>query len=419
MFLTKQENVCFFTLNVNEQSPWWDQDCQVAKVNKYSLLKKYRLSNNQTDLFNYKAAKSQFKNICRANRLRYEKQKRIYLLNSNRNPKEYWKKIKSNCNKNKGGSEKHIKPEDWLNYFKNLLNTSSPDEHEQVLQNITQNNDSTNLDRQITNDVITASVKSIHSNRSPGPDGICIVMIKVTFDDTLPFLNLLFNKIYDTGIFPSEWSKNIICPIHKSGNLSNPENFRGISLINSVSKIFTNILTIRLQKCAENNNVIDESQAGFRRHYSTIDNIISLQTLIQKYLCRTRVRFYCLFVDFRRAFDSIPHNKIWDSLQRKGLNENCKFLRIFQSMYSQLKSCVKIDDSLTKFFECSIGTRQGCVSSPIIFSLFINDLVAYLRSETDHGIFVSNDIEDLLALMFADDVSCFSDTVIRLQRLID
>ena len=167
-----------------------------------------------------------------------------------------------------------------------------------------------------------------------------------------------------------------ICPKHKSGNLSNPENFRGISLINSVSKIFTNILTIRLQKWAENNDVIYESQAGFRRHYSTIVNIFSLQALIQKYLCRTRRIFYCLIGDFRRAFDSVPHNKIWDSLQRKGLNENSKFLRIFQSMYSQLKSCLKIDDSLTKFFECSIGTRQGCVSSPIIFSLFINDLVA-------------------------------------------
>ena len=90
-------------------------------------------------------------------------------------------------------------------------------------------------------------------------------------------------------------------------------------------------------------------------------------------------------------------------------------------MYNQLKSCVKVkvNNSLTQFFECTIGTRQGCISSPIIFSLFINDLVEYLRSETGSGIFISNDIEDLLALMFADDVSCFSDTVIRLQRLIN
>ena len=165
--------------------------------------------------------------------------------------------------------------------------------------------------------------------------------------------------------------------------------------------------------------MIDESQAGFRKQYSTTDSIFSVQSLSQKYLCRTRDRFYCIFVDFRRAFDSIPNNKLWDSLQRKGLNENSKLFRIFQSTYSQLKSCVKINNSLTKVFECSIGTREGCVRSPIVFSRFINDLVAYLKSETDDGIFVSNDIENLLALMFADDVSCFSDTVIRLQRQID
>ena len=124
------------------------------------------------------------------------------LLNSSRNPKEYWKNIKCNCNKNKNSSENQINPDDWLNYFKNLLNTNFSDEHEQDLQNITQNNVSTDLDRQITNEEIIASVKSIHSNRSLGPDGICIEMIKVTLNEVLPFLNVLFNKIYDRN-FPA------------------------------------------------------------------------------------------------------------------------------------------------------------------------------------------------------------------------
>ena len=133
-----------------------------------------------------------------------------------------------------------------------------------------------------------------------------------------------------------------------------PANFRGISLRSSISKIFTNVLTIRLQTWAESNNVIDESQAGFRKQYSTIDKKFSLQALIQKYSCRTRGRFYCIFVDFRRAFDSIPHNKIWDSLRRKGIDSNRNFLKIFQSMYKQLKSCVKVNNSVTKFFKCSV-----------------------------------------------------------------
>ena len=80
-------------------------------------------------------------------------------------------------------------------------------------------------------------------------------------------------------------------------------------------------------------------------------------------------------------------------------------------MYSQLKSCVKVKKGLTRFLECHIGTRQGCVSSPIIFSLFINDLISYLKTECDRGIFVTDQIEDLIALMFADDVACFSDTM--------
>ncbi|MEW8544974.1 MAG: reverse transcriptase family protein, partial [Candidatus Thiodiazotropha sp.] len=149
------------------------------------------------------------------------------------------------------------------------------------------------------------------------------------------------------------------------------------------------------------------------------DNIFTLHAIIQKYLSRERGRFYCIFVDFRRAFDSINHDKLWDSLKRKGISTNGKFMKIFQSMYSQLKSCIKVNGGLTNFFECGIGTRQGCISSPIIFSLFINDLVSYLRSNCDNGVFVSNEIEDILALMFADDVSSFSDTLVRLQRQIN
>ena len=106
-------------------------------------------------------------------------------------------------------------------------------------------------------------------------------------------------------------------------------------------------------------------------------------------------------------------------LERKGINPNGKFLGIFKSIYSPLKSCVKCKDGLTKYFECYIGTRQGCVSSPIIFSLFINDLVSCLKDECDRGVFVMDQIEDLLALMFADDVASFSETIIRLQHQIN
>ena len=88
-------------------------------------------------------------------------------------------------------------------------------------------------------------------------------------------------------------------------------------------------------------------------------------------------------------------------------------------MYSQLKSCVKVNNGLTQFFYCHIGTRQGCVSSPIIFSLFINNLISYLKTKCDWGIFVTDQIEDIIGLLFADDVASFSDTIVRLQHQIN
>ena len=83
-----------------------------------------------------------------------------------------------------------------------------------------------------------------------------------------------------------------------------------------------NVLTIRLTSWAEASGVIDESQAGFRKDYSTTDNIFSLHALVQKNLCRARGRFYCIFVDFKRAFNSIQHANLWHSLERKDISQN-------------------------------------------------------------------------------------------------
>ena len=113
----------------------------------------------------------------------------------------------------------------------------------------------------------------MNPGKSPGPDGIVIEMFKSTLGQILPFLKTLFNNVYDRGEVPADWCESIICPIFKSGSNQEPQNYRGISLMNSISKIFNGILTARVQKWAEENNVLDESQAGFRRGFSTIDNI--------------------------------------------------------------------------------------------------------------------------------------------------
>ena len=320
----------------------------------------------------------------------------------------------------KNQSKNYIEHETWYKHFKDLLNKENS---HAAIDNISLNlnfipaHSCDDLNKSITNDEIIRNIRSLKDNKSPGPDGICAELYKYVLHEILPFLNKLFNEIFDSSNIPEEWCKSIITPIHKKGSFEDPNNYRGISLLNCISKVFMSILTKRLTNWCNENCIIDQAQSGFRKDFSTIDSIFVLMSLTQKYLSKRTGRFYCIFIDFEKAFDSIRHDKLWDALRRKGVSG--KFLSTFQSLYGQLKSCVKVDDTLTEYFRCTVGTRQGCVASPQIFSIFINDLINYVNQSSGRGIFVSNAIRELNCLLFADDVSSFSDTIIQLQRQID
>ena len=101
-------------------------------------------------------------------------------------------------------------------------------------------------------------------------------------------------------------------------------------------------------------------------------------SMIQKYTSKPGGRFYVLYVDFKKAFDSLVHFKLFTSLYAKGMNG--KILIVLQSMYANIRAHVKVyGNIITQPFRCNIGTRQGDLSSPIICSVYINNLVSYLR----------------------------------------
>jgi hypothetical protein len=404
----------------SNQPDWWDRDCDNAKRNKYQKLRQFRSTNLDSDFKEYIKSRNIFKNLTRAKRLSLECARRKKLIECRKNPNDFWKCIKKSL-PNNNTSDNNIPGHEWKTYFENLFsadhmpNTAEPD----IFDDIENREDDSMLDTEISEAEIRQSVNSLRSGCASGIDGVCIEMFKHTIDQTAPYLKLLFNKILNSGEFPNEWSENVITPIHKKGDKNSPNNYRAISLVNSISKIFIKILSERLVKWAENTNVINEAQAGFRSGYSTVDNIFNLQAIIQKYTSKRRGRFYVFFIDFLKAFDNCIHTKLWESLSRKGINQNGKFLKVFKSMYSQLKSCVKVGNYLTESFICEKGTKQGCVSSTIIFSLYINDLIVYLKSVRRSGITITGYDEDVHGFLFADDVAILGDTVVNLQRAIN
>ena len=98
----------------------------------------------------------------------------------------------------------------------------------------------------------------------------------------VPFLVKYFNKLFSSGPYPTEWTKAIRVSLYKKGDINNVDNYRGISLLNVLSKIFTYIVNRRLTTWAESNNVISDAQAGFRTQYSTEDHIFTLYACVEK-----------------------------------------------------------------------------------------------------------------------------------------
>ena len=257
---------------------------------------------------------------------------------------------------------------------------------------------------------IDKCIKLLKNNKSPGIDNVLNEYIKCTKTQLLPICVKLFNIILETGYIPSNWSEGIIIPIFKKkGDSKDPEKYRPITLLSCVGKRFTSILNERVNKHINQHEILKENQACFRQNYSTTDHIFTVTSIIEL-LKHQKNKLCCCYIDFTKAFDSVWRYGLWQKLLKYEIKGN--FFKVIY-MYSNIKSCirnpVKEPNSYSDFFNCSVGVRQGEHLSPVLFSLFLNDLEEFLVSNNNNGIDLSNSSNELLPifrillLLYADD----------------
>lgn len=418
------------TRDSRAQPQWWDADCQLAKQNKYKQLKQFRRSNKREDLEKYLDMKKDFRKLCKVKQVEHNAQ----LLNelnaacSDLNSKSFWQKVKS-LTANKLNSSNLISPRAWFVYFRTLLNienTADDSGFSQEVEDVVNSHDihrcdeciHSQLDEEISEAEIRKAIKSLKSGKAAGPDGLPSDFFLHACDSLVKFLCPLFNKVFVSGAYPESWTKAVIFPLHKKGNFRCIDNYRGISLLNIISKLYSTVINNRLSQFCEDTDSIPEAQAGFRKGYSTTDNVFSLQSLVQKYLTKKGGRFYALYVDFSKAYDSVHRLKLlYICLQRVGVHG--KMFQTLKSMYQHVKASVRVGSKITDYFECVSGVRQGCVLSPLLFSIFLSELQGELLGCGARGIDIFADPIGILLLMYADDIALVSDSVVDLQKKID
>lgn len=204
------------------------------------------------------------------------------------------------------------------------------------------------------------------------------------------------------GRVPDSWASLVAVMIHKKGEKMDSNNYRMISLVNAETKTFTQMLASRLTNWAELTGAIPEFQAGFRAGRSCDDNMFVLNSLIQIHLRNPRGKVYALFIDFKRAFDSVNQEKLWQKLFSR-LRVSASFLRVLIDFYNKAKLSVRTNDGLTEPVEITEGVLQGETLCPILFSLFLSDLEEFFRERGARGISINHET-GILLLAYADDV---------------
>ena len=128
----------------------------------------------------------------------------------------------------------------------------------------------------------------------------------------------IFNLVLDSGQITEKWTDGFIIPIYKQkDSINDPDNYRGITILSCLGKLFTSILNTRINSYVEMYGLIGENQAGFRKSYGTLDHIFNMKCLIDLYLCKKK-HLFCAFIDYKKAFDSVDRIALW----RKLLNNN-------------------------------------------------------------------------------------------------
>jgi hypothetical protein len=156
------------------------------------------------------------------------------------------------------------------------------------------------------------AISKFKLNKSPGLDNVTNSMIKCSQSTLLKCFRKIFNSSLSLGIYPEAWAEGNITPLYKTNDISDPSNYRGLTITSSIGKLFNHVLNARLDKFSIKYKVIDKCQIGFRKKARTSDHMFVLKTIIDEYCVAGNTKLYSCFVDFQKAIHTGIKLKLLD-----------------------------------------------------------------------------------------------------------
>lgn len=392
----------------NNQFPWYDDDLIRLKNEKNLAYKRYSrtLSYEDKEIFEY--LNNSFKSYNDERLIEYFKDKS---MGDFKNSKKFWEfystKINVKSDKSSANPISHVKVNDKttedktelcniFNGFFTSISTSSEcsfkDSEDFIDKQIVDNQKDDSLDfkfRFTTSSEIDEIFHSISNSSAPGISGIPTKILKFSTPKLKTALAYLFNYSILTSSVPIEWKTAVVTPLYKKkGSNDDLNNYRAISILPPIAKLFEKLIHKQILDYLNKSKIISSNQHGFRANHSCESALHEIISEINKIKSK-RLIGLLLFIDFKKAFDTVDSRLLLLKLKKYGFSNTA--ILLIKSYFENRVQFVKIDHYTSDQMAIKLGVPQGSVLGPLLFLIFINDIVSYL--------------DDFIVKLFADDTT--------------
>lgn len=393
-------------------APWFDAKCKQARLSLCCIYNRYKASGAETLPPEYLQAKIAYKQAQKSAKHEWQLRRWQALIAASklRSSRGFWNLINKR-------SRKYpltvIPAPTWEQFLRKYFSQTD-------ISNIQSDTLSSHLPIWPDTDPeeIVDLIAKLKTDKAPGPDLIPAEAIKQHPIWWAKILAKIFDAINATGQIPTSWKESIIIPIYKKGPPEDPGNYRNISLLSIIGKIYTRFLLTRLTQWAEDSNLIGHEQVGFRPNRASIDHAIILYHLARKYSSPTHGLLCAAFIDLKAAFDSISRELLWEKLAKWGIEKRLLWLLIKLHEGTAARVRLTPEGDLTNSVPINKGVRQGCILAPYLFNLYISDMRTPL-AEAQTSIHAPR-LADYRCplLLYADDAVILSYSRIGLRRAL-
>ena len=414
-------------------SEWWNEEMNQVVAEKRRAFECWLRDNNEQTRERYREKKREVKRKVREVKRRADARwGRCLADNFAENKKMFWKEVKQ-LRKEGGRKEETVKDVNgqllteeravnrrWAEHFEGLLNFEDDREaritaiaFEQGVPRMGRCNNSL-----VAKGEVEEALKIMRTGKAAGRDGIAPECLKKGGPALVEWLVRLLCVCFEAGVVPADWRMATMVPIYKGkGDKYVCGNYRGISLLSMVGKIFGRVLINRIREGTE--EVLREEQCGFRRGRGCVDQVFVVRQICEKYLAKGKDSFWA-FMDLEKAYDRVDREAMWRMLGIYGVGG--KLLSAIKSFYVDSRACVRVGDMESDSFGVKVGLRQGCVMSPWLFNVYMDGVVREVNTRVgERGLSLTGERGQnwvVNQVLFADDTALVADTEEALQQLV-